>query len=129
MKALRWFSFVFLIVLMILPASPTTAQQAEPLSAGDLDPDFGEGGRVVIPMDVDGLSHVRLVTQPDGKLLVAVTVHGPNATPAHILVLPLLPDGSPDPSFSGDGILRGQMEDGTPIEGRDSVTVRRGRKS
>ena len=105
MKALRWFTFVLIIALLLLPASPTTAQQAEPLSAGDLDPEFGEGGKLVIPLDVDGLSDARLVIQPDGKLLVAANVNTTEGAPSTIIVLRLLPDGSPDASFDGDGRL------------------------
>ncbi len=103
MKALRWFTFAFLILLFLLPASPTTAQQAEPPSAGHLDPEFGDLGKLVIPLDVYSLFDVRLVIQPDGKLLVAATVWATEDALSTITVLRLLPDGSLDSSFADDG--------------------------
>lgn len=107
MKALRFLTFAFIVVCLLLPASSPSAQQAQPAAPGDLDPEFGEGGKLVVPLDVFSPGPVRLVVQPDGKLLVAVTVNvnASSGSLSHILVLRLLPDGSPDTSFSGDGSL------------------------
>ena len=105
MKTLRFLTFAIIIVLLLLPASSTAAQQTEPPSAGDLDPEFGEGGKLDIPLDVASLSDARLVIQPDGKLLVATNVSVTEDVLYTIAVLRLLPDGSLDSSFDGDGRL------------------------
>lgn len=69
-------------------------------AAGLPDPHFGEGGRVELPTR---RAHFRAIALlPDGKLLVAGTTDW-LAEHARMLVLRLLPDGRPDPSFGRDG--------------------------
>ncbi len=68
--------------------------------AGSPDPSFGTNG--VLPMDTTGLqSETGVAVQADGKLIV--TAAGTNFDFAHIHRLN--DDGSPDPSFDGDGTV------------------------
>jgi uncharacterized delta-60 repeat protein len=65
-------------------------------ATGALDPDFGSGGRVTLP----GGGSVRAVlVQPDRKIVVA----GNASISAMMVVTRLMPDGSPDTTFDGDG--------------------------
>ena len=78
---------------MLTPAAASAA-------AGDLDPTFGTGGKRVLPGTEQPLD---VFVQPDGKI---VTVAGQNALFSSFkgfLVRRVLPDGSPDRSFDGDG--------------------------
>ncbi|MGI8779753.1 MAG: hypothetical protein ACR2L8_06225, partial [Solirubrobacteraceae bacterium] len=68
--------------------------------AGALDATFGIGGYVTLDVG-DGAASVRAMKrQPDGKLLVA------GGTGAGGVVVRFLPDGTPDPTFSTDGVAR-----------------------
>lgn len=77
------------------------------LSAGDLDPTFGTGGKVLLP-DSAGSLHYTIATdvvQGDGKVILA---GGATGTAAPQLFLERLnPDGSPDLSFGNHGIVIG----------------------
>jgi uncharacterized delta-60 repeat protein len=65
-------------------------------ATGALDPDFGNGGRVTLP----GGGSVRAVlVAPDRKIVVA----GNASISAMMVVTRLMPDGSPDTTFDGDG--------------------------
>src|SRR5215217_2829797 len=69
-------------------------------AAGDLDPSFGTGGKRVLPGTEQPLD---VFVEPDGKI---VTVGGQNSLFSGFsgfLVRRMLPDGSPDRSFDGDG--------------------------
>jgi uncharacterized delta-60 repeat protein/uncharacterized repeat protein (TIGR01451 family) len=72
--------------------------------AGVIDTTFGAGG--VVTLDVgDGVAAVRAMTrQPDGKLVVAGTTDAAGGGGG--LLARFLPDGTPDPAFSSDGIAR-----------------------
>lgn len=71
------------------------------LANGALDNSFGTGGRVVLDLD-EGTEWVTAVdTQPDGRTVVAGHV-GTGAD----FVTRLLPSGTPDPAFAGDGTAR-----------------------
>jgi uncharacterized delta-60 repeat protein len=77
------------------------AQALEPrrlLSAGDLDPTFGAGGRVVLDNNAGAYD---VVVQPDDKVLVC----GPGSAGGitGFLVHRLNPDGSPDTTFGQGG--------------------------
>jgi uncharacterized delta-60 repeat protein len=65
-------------------------------AAGTLDPDFGGDGRVTLP---GGGSVSAVLVQPDRKIVVA----GNASTSAMMTVTRLMPDGSPDTTFDGDG--------------------------
>lgn len=75
---------------------------------GDLDPSFGVDGRVAnpIPGETDRMEPQALALEPGtGRILVA----GVERLPGYVekgFVLRLLPDGSPDPTFDGDGLRR-----------------------
>ncbi len=81
-----------------------------PLSAGALDPTFGDGGRVLTDAgDVTGdvANDVATVAQPDGKILVAGSVeHWSWSTRTDFLVLRYNTDGSLDTSFGENGLAR-----------------------
>jgi uncharacterized delta-60 repeat protein len=66
-------------------------------ATGALDPDFGSGGRVTLP---GGGSARAVLVQPDRKIVVA----GNASISAMMLVTRLMPDGSLDTTFDGDGI-------------------------
>jgi uncharacterized delta-60 repeat protein len=66
-------------------------------SIGELDPDFAGDGRLTLP----GSSNARavLVQPQDGKIVVAGTADGSQM----MTVSRLMRNGSPDPTFDGDG--------------------------
>ena len=64
---------------------------------GELDTSFG-GGRVTPPMG-PGNGAAGVALQPDGKVLIAYS----SATPSGFSIARLLPNGSPDPGWGGDG--------------------------
>src|SRR5438067_1103516 len=72
------------------------------LSAGDLDPTFGVGGKLTtsFQQQVDSSAQA-LALQPDGKIIMtgAPTI----ATAQGWFVARYEPDGSPDPSFGSGG--------------------------
>ncbi len=74
------------------------------LPDGELDPSFGDGGRVVTP--ISGVTDwlLALGLQPDGKLVAAGYSYG-SLSQGHIALARYLPDGSIDRSFDGDGIV------------------------
>jgi uncharacterized delta-60 repeat protein len=85
------------------------------LPDGTRDPAFGSGGLVI--MNAEGGSNndgaVDVVLQPDGKIVLAGT--GAVGASTDILVIRLLTDGSPDPTFGSAGIVRGPSG-GTSID-------------
>ena len=70
---------------------------------GDLDPAFGQGGRVTTSFGNTDDRAWDAVVQPDGRIVVAGSNgFGPGSGFA---LARYLPDGSLDPTFSGDGKL------------------------
>ena len=68
------------------------------LPSGELDPSFNGSGIVLLDFNAsDGAQDIAL--QPDGKIVAA----GGEGFADNVAIVRLLPDGSPDPSFSGDG--------------------------
>jgi uncharacterized delta-60 repeat protein len=63
---------------------------------GTLDPDFGGDGRVTLP---GGGSLSAVLVQPDRKIIVAGNASGSQV----MTVTRLMPNGSPDMTFDGDG--------------------------
>ena len=81
-----------LLTAVLIATMPAAGALAD---AGDLDPAFGDGGRQVLAEN--GNPEATLV-QPDGRIVVV------SSYPAtDIVVRRLMPDGSPDRSFDGDG--------------------------
>jgi uncharacterized delta-60 repeat protein len=74
------------------------------LPDGELDPGFGDGGRVITPISnvTDWL--LALVVQPDGKL-VAAGYSYERLSQGHIALARYNPDGSLDSRFDGDGVV------------------------
>jgi uncharacterized delta-60 repeat protein len=69
-------------------------------AAGDLDPSFGEGGKVVIPLPTAFAVNDVAVQRADGKIVIA------GSSGDRFSLMRLLPDGSPDVSFGGgDGVV------------------------
>jgi uncharacterized delta-60 repeat protein len=90
---------------------------------GDLDPTFGNNGRVLIPVGTYGAVPTASALQPDGKILLAAYTKPNNQTYVHCLVLRgptpagdsddvdflvmrLNPNGSLDSSFGSGGLVR-----------------------
>jgi uncharacterized delta-60 repeat protein len=96
---------VLLGFLALLAAAPSA--QAAP---ADLDPSFGAGGRVVTDVG-PGRAVAGLALQADGKLVVAGTAG------EDFVIVRYRPDGSLDPSFDGDGIVRTDQGDFDDAEG------------
>jgi uncharacterized delta-60 repeat protein len=81
--------------------------------AGQLDAAFGSGGIVRLPVSDDLLPDSQLndvVIYPDGRVLAAgyVTILGSVST----IVVRLNPDGTPDASFEGGGLVVHDLGDG-----------------
>ncbi|MGE5408250.1 MAG: delta-60 repeat domain-containing protein [Syntrophothermus sp.] len=75
------------------------AGRALAAAPGDLDPTFG-GGRVTLPFGAEsGAGGVAVA--PDGKVVVA----GSSSSMPGFTVARLLPNGSPDPSWGGTGVV------------------------
>ncbi len=69
---------------------------------GALDASFGNGGRVQIPlMPYNQIFAMQI--QPDGKILLGGSAGVPDVS--DWLLLRLLPDGTPDPSFGQSGVV------------------------
>ncbi len=74
-------------------------------ATGDLDPSWGNGGKVVIAFNLGGNNSDRLsdlVTLPDGSTVAAGTVQT-GTTDSDFGVVKLDPDGQIDPSFGTNG--------------------------
>jgi uncharacterized delta-60 repeat protein len=75
-------------------------------SDGTLDPKFGDGGKVIGRRGVPRA----VALQPDGKIVVTgYDVYG-------LVVARFLPDGTPDPTFSGDGVVRRVSSEIFPLD-------------
>ncbi|HET6574743.1 MAG TPA: FG-GAP-like repeat-containing protein [Fimbriiglobus sp.] len=72
---------------------------------GQLDPSFGDGGRVRVPFDLSGPtdddSAVAVAVRPDGKVVLAGFAASPGS--GVDVVVRLTADGRLDPTFDGDG--------------------------
>jgi uncharacterized delta-60 repeat protein len=68
---------------------------------GSLDPSFGTGGTLTLPLAQDFIV-ADAVLQADGKLVVAGSFAGSSLDFA---LVRLLPNGALDPSFDGDGVV------------------------
>jgi len=77
------------------------------LAPGELDPTFG-GGRVTVPLGSDA-GATGIAVAPDGKVVVA----GYSAARPGFVVARLLPDGSPDPSWGGTGVVNTPLDEKT----------------
>jgi uncharacterized delta-60 repeat protein len=97
-QARRWASQILAAGLIAGLLAPGRALGAP----GDLDPDFGSGGLVIIPGGTFLFREGRAVAiQKDGRIVVAV--HHTTDAGADFSVWRFRRDGSPDASFDGDG--------------------------
>jgi uncharacterized delta-60 repeat protein len=93
-------------------------------ASGALDPSFGSGGTVHTSLGVfDRANAPALVLQPDGKLVAAGGVDRftgampyPYA-PTEVVLVRYLPDGTPDPMFGTNGIVRTSFTAATSAHG------------
>ena len=98
------------------------------LSAGDLDPTFGIGGRVLTDIGKPAYDEARSVTavQSDGDVIVVGTTY---ESSSHILVARYNPDGSLDAGFGDQGVERlnfGSISDygaGVAVDGQGRIIV------
>lgn len=72
------------------------------LRDGGLDPSFGNGGKVVLPVGTRNDAVQALAVQPDGRILLAGS-SDQGSQGADFAVMRLLPDGQPDPAFGAGG--------------------------
>src|SRR5215471_9825548 len=110
----RWFEMASLGALLLLPAltSPVLLQPAparaalnelEPQSAaGDLDPSFGNGGKVTTGFSGNDDIATCVAIQSDGKIVVGGTSSGP-AGNSDFALARYNTDGSLDPNFGSGG--------------------------
>lgn len=72
-------------------------------AGGKVDRSFGARGTALVPaLDEKPMYLEKLLVQPDGKLLLAVS-HRPSSNEINIWLFRLLPDGLPDISFGEQG--------------------------
>jgi uncharacterized delta-60 repeat protein len=70
---------------------------------GRLDPSFGTGGKVRTPFEAGGASADGLAVMPDGRFVVAGDIAISGSQGELVAVARYRPDGTLDPTFSGDG--------------------------
>ncbi len=100
---------VLATALAVLGALATAA----PASAtGELDPSFGDHGTIVTSVGTWSSAY-DVAVQPDGSVVLAGSSYGPDR-PGGFALQRLTPDGTLDPTFSGDGKVK-------TVIGRSSV--------
>jgi uncharacterized delta-60 repeat protein len=112
-RLVRRLSFIAALIATTLLLSKGGTKAAVP-GPGQLDPTFGDGGKIVGPIGINGWSAI--VVQPDGKIVLAGTFS--SWISMEFAVMRLLPDGTPDATF-GTGYYGapGQVE--ADFSGRD----------
>ena len=90
---------------------------------GSLDPTFGTGGQATVPLANDFVVG-GAAPQPDGKLVIAGR-YGSSAATGDFGLVRLLPNGAPDPSFDGDGLVTSDF--GGPETGHSVIVLGDGR--
>ena len=95
MRAPRSLVPVFAVFLLVLASTPA------PAAAGDLDPTFGGDGVAIARFRGGALGRAAAV-DAEGRLIVAGS-----AGRGRTAVARFLPDGELDPTFGGDGKMRG----------------------
>jgi uncharacterized delta-60 repeat protein len=89
------------------PIPPSTVNSAPfdplPASAGELDPSFGNGGKVVTKVGTSSSAIYDLAILPDGKILTV----GPSGGFSFVTLARYNVDGSLDSSFGNNGIAAG----------------------
>lgn len=86
---------ILFFLIMLLAAAPAAG------AAGDLDPSFGNGGKVITSFLPIGGRAAALVIQPDGRIVASGVV--PRFGGADFTLVRYFPDGTLDPSFGSGG--------------------------
>ncbi|MGE3912883.1 MAG: hypothetical protein AB7K36_26230 [Chloroflexota bacterium] len=106
-----------MLVLALAMPWALTGPDARPAlaAAGDLDPTFGDGGKVIADINEDTLGAPAervgaMVLQPDGRIVVAGDLERrsagpPNATSHDVLLARYLPNGALDATFGSGGVV------------------------
>ena len=82
--------------------------------SGTLDPAFGQGGLVTVPVSTANWDNATaLARQADGKLLLGGWSYRANSSAADFVAVRLLPGGAPDPMFGEGGIAIRPVAPGT----------------
>lgn len=82
--------------------------------SGTLDPSFGQGGLVTVPVSTSNWDNATaLARQSDGKLLLGGWSYRANSSAADFVALRLLPGGALDPMFGEAGIAIRPVAAGT----------------
>ena len=79
---------------------------------GALDTTFGNNGMAVVDFRPPEEGASALALQEDGKAVIAGYARGPDFNERHFALVRLRTDGTPDPSFSGDGLFMSPFGDG-----------------
>ncbi len=98
----RGLLIVLLCAVLVLPPAPVYA------AAGDLDPTFGDGGKVLLEFGSEDIVNA-VVRQLDGKIIAVGTAW--RSTARDILLVRYNVDGSLDTSFDGDGKVITNFDD------------------
>jgi len=106
MKVLDYPSFFFFFALCAFPLLLTGQ------TAGTPDPDFGQGGEVVITDSSKTYYGGYTVLLPDGKMIVAGNEYGANGQPGVIVLTRLLAAGTLDLSYGVNGQVRPTINNG-----------------
>ena len=88
---------------------------------GDLDNSFSGDGRLVFNVDNGRGSAVTVDSK--GRIVEAGNIDPPGADTSDMAVARFLPDGSPDPSFSGDGLATINGGGGTNLDVATAVSI------
>ena len=100
-RRLRWTFVAAALSAVVVIAPPALA------GAGDLDPTFGDGGKVVADLQAPGSnSAYAAAVQPDGKIVVLGNKAG-QAASNEFALLRYDRDGTLDPTFGDDGMALG----------------------
>ncbi|HEV7862923.1 MAG TPA: hypothetical protein VGR20_09490 [Acidimicrobiia bacterium] len=116
-----------LLGALLAPMAPSASAGS---GAGDLDPGFGRGGKVLVKPPVDsGEWPGGQAVQPDGAIVVVGTA-APARNGYAFLLLRFLPDGKLDPSFgTGGRVWTDLVTLGTPLRGAVTGDVALGSSS
>src|SRR4051812_7647157 len=106
-RAIRWMLGGVLVMGLGLLVGLGHGWAAPTAADGDLDPSFGQDGKVLAGFPITGTDSIRAVAvQTDGKIVAVGSIHG------HFGVARYNPDGSLDRGFGEDGKIGIQFGDG-----------------
>ncbi len=111
------------VLTFLVNSSGTTTRALALRRDGSPDPAFGRGGVAVLPSVGIGLQIGQAERLADGRLLIAGSARDatPPFSPLRLVLLRLLPGGTPDPSFGTNGVV--VVSSLSPSEGAAPVAV------